>query len=145
MLLHAVSKRTISPLGRNVRRLRKAAGLTQPQLAKKSGVSRPTIANLETGYATTASLETAERLAAALGVPLWELTTDHKVGAGAVTLAPYVDAFLESGMGDSLPGGPPTDEELAWLRSVPVAYWGGSPPTPLSIYHLILARRASRS
>ena len=47
--------------------LRKAKGFSQEKLAALSGVSRVTIARLETGKTST-TLQTLERIAAALGV-----------------------------------------------------------------------------
>lgn len=138
-------QRQISALGRNLRRLREARGWSQQELSDRSDVSRPVIARLELGTSGPPSLETAERLAKALGVSLDALTADPNTAAGAAHMEPLVEAFLGSDLAHQLPGGPVTEEELAWLRSIPVVYWGGSPPTPASIYHLILARRASRS
>jgi len=36
-------------LGRNIRRLRRAAGLTQPQLAERLGVQQSVVSEIETG------------------------------------------------------------------------------------------------
>ena len=143
MLLAVTRHRHISPLGRNIRRYRHAQGWSQQELADRSGVSRVTIARLESGAATSASIEIAERLADALGISLAELTADPELAAGAAKLADMVDLFVASGLAEQLPGGPATSEELDWVRRLPVVYWGGQPPTPMSIYHLILARRAA--
>lgn len=58
-------------LGARLRELRKAAGLTQAELARRTGIHRPNIARVEAGRHTP-SLETLARLAEAIGVP----TTD---------------------------------------------------------------------
>ena len=50
-----------------LKELREAAGLTQVDLAERSGVPKPSIANLEQGRRKPA-LETAQKLATALGV-----------------------------------------------------------------------------
>jgi len=55
-------------LGARLRRLRLAAGLTQAELARRTGIQRPNIARLESGRHTP-SLETLARLASAIGVP----------------------------------------------------------------------------
>jgi DNA-binding XRE family transcriptional regulator len=55
-------------LGARVRELRLAAGLTQAELARRTGIHRPNIARVEAGRHTP-SLETLARLAAAIGVP----------------------------------------------------------------------------
>lgn len=55
-------------LGARLRELRLAAGLTQAELARRTGIHRPNIARVEAGRHTP-SLETLARLAAAIGVP----------------------------------------------------------------------------
>ncbi|MFK7989241.1 MAG: helix-turn-helix domain-containing protein [Sandaracinaceae bacterium] len=55
-------------LGQRIRELRLAAGLTQAELARRTGIHRPNIARVEAGRHTP-SLETLSRLANAIGVP----------------------------------------------------------------------------
>jgi len=55
-------------LGAKLRALRLAAGLTQAELARRTGIHRPNIARVEAGRHTP-SLETLARLAHAIGVP----------------------------------------------------------------------------
>jgi DNA-binding XRE family transcriptional regulator len=55
-------------LGQRLRALRLAAGLTQAELARRTGIHRPNIARVGAGRHTP-SLETLARLAAAIGVP----------------------------------------------------------------------------
>jgi len=55
-------------LGAAVRELRKAAGISQRELAEKSGIAKQAITNIERG-ATLPTLRTLERLAVALRVP----------------------------------------------------------------------------
>lgn len=55
-------------LGARIRTLRLGAGLTQAELARRTGIHRPNIARVEAGRHTP-SLETIARLAAAIGVP----------------------------------------------------------------------------
>ena len=55
-------------LGAAVRELRKAAGLSQRELAEKSGIAKQAITNIERG-ATLPTLRTLERLAVALHLP----------------------------------------------------------------------------
>jgi transcriptional regulator with XRE-family HTH domain len=64
-------------LGRNLRNLREARGLTQQQMAKLSGVPRPTWANLESG-ASNPTLSVLARVADALQVRLEELIEPPK-------------------------------------------------------------------
>jgi len=61
-----------SNLGNNVRQLREARGMTQEQMARISGVPRPTWANLESGAANP-TLSVLIKVANALQVPLEEL------------------------------------------------------------------------
>jgi len=55
-------------LGARLRELRLEAGLTQAELARRTGIHRPNIARVEAGRHTP-SLETLSRLAGAIGVP----------------------------------------------------------------------------
>ena len=55
-------------LGARLRELRLEAGLTQAELARRTGIHRPNIARVEAGRHTP-SLETLSRLATAIGVP----------------------------------------------------------------------------
>jgi transcriptional regulator with XRE-family HTH domain len=64
-------------LSRNLRTLREARGLTQQQMAKLSGVPRPTWANLESGAANP-TLSVLARVADALQVRLEELIEPPK-------------------------------------------------------------------
>jgi DNA-binding XRE family transcriptional regulator len=56
-------------VGEQVRRLRAAAGLTQHELAARTGSTQPAIAHLEAGRRTP-TLTTLEKLAKALGQDL---------------------------------------------------------------------------
>jgi DNA-binding XRE family transcriptional regulator len=58
---------TLPELGRNLRRVRTAAGLTQTALAKRSGVDRSYVSDLEAGHRNPTAL-TLKRLAKVLGV-----------------------------------------------------------------------------
>jgi DNA-binding XRE family transcriptional regulator len=58
----------VAHLGARLRKLRLAAGLTQAELARRTGIHRPNIARVEAGRHTP-SLETLARLAMAIGVP----------------------------------------------------------------------------
>ncbi|MDQ3034600.1 MAG: helix-turn-helix domain-containing protein [Myxococcota bacterium] len=61
-------------LGARIRALRLAAGLTQAELARRTGIHRPNIARVEAGRHTP-SLETLARLANAIGVPTTRVLT----------------------------------------------------------------------
>ena len=59
-------------IGRRLRDLRQQRGLSQGDLEKASGLLRCYISRVEHGH-TVPSIETLERFAAALGVPLYQL------------------------------------------------------------------------
>jgi transcriptional regulator with XRE-family HTH domain len=58
--------------------LRKRSGLTQFGLAEATGVSRATIAHLETGIVASARIDTLERLAKGLRTNLTAIISPHK-------------------------------------------------------------------
>ena len=62
-------------LGARLRALRLGAGLTQAELARRTGIHRPNIARVEAGRHTP-SLETLARLANAIGVPTTRVLAD---------------------------------------------------------------------
>jgi transcriptional regulator with XRE-family HTH domain len=64
----------ISRLGRRLRQFRLRAGLTQHELAERSGVSRTVIASIETGQRSGITLDNALRLADVLGVSVETLS-----------------------------------------------------------------------
>src|SRR5438270_4704798 len=70
--LLGMDEKVASNLGNNIRMMRDMRGLTQNQLAKISGVPRPTWANLETGAANP-TLSILLKVAAALQVSVQEL------------------------------------------------------------------------
>jgi transcriptional regulator with XRE-family HTH domain len=61
-----------SNLALNIRQLRESRGMTQEQMSRISGVTRPTWANLESGQSNP-TLTVLTRVASALKVPLEEL------------------------------------------------------------------------
>jgi len=63
-------------LGARLRLLRKQAGLTQAEVARRTGIHRPNIARVEAGRHTP-SLETLTRLATAIGVPTTQVLSDE--------------------------------------------------------------------
>jgi len=67
-------------LARNIRQLREARGLTQQQMAKSSGVPRPTWANLESGGANP-TLAVLIKAASALQVSVEELIAPPRASA----------------------------------------------------------------
>ena len=70
------------PIGRNLVRLRKQAGLTQEELAELAGVSVDLIKRLEQGNRVSARLDSLYRLTSALDAPLSELLAAPPPGDG---------------------------------------------------------------
>ncbi len=60
-------------LGHRLKRLREARGLTQADLAKRAGLHRVYVTQLEIGVKTNPTLDTLQRLAKALRIPIPEL------------------------------------------------------------------------
>jgi DNA-binding XRE family transcriptional regulator len=63
-------------LGKRMRELRMQAGLTQAELARRTGIHRPNIARVEAGRHTP-SLETVARIAQAIGVSPTRVLSGH--------------------------------------------------------------------
>lgn len=55
-------------IGKNIKKLRKAKGLSQDRLSKLANVSYNSIIKLETGGITNPTIETLQKIAKALGV-----------------------------------------------------------------------------
>jgi len=89
------------PLAANLRRLRARAGLTVVELARRSGVGRATLTQLEAGGGNP-TLETLYALANELAVPLADLITAHRdapphvvrAGGGPRVAGTAVEAWL---------------------------------------------------
>lgn len=56
-----------------IRTLREARGLTQVELAKKARLTQSHVSMIEAGERTQLSIQTAQKLARALGVPVGRL------------------------------------------------------------------------
>lgn len=59
-----------------IREMRLAAGMTQTELAQKSGISRQTINGLENGTVTVTTTETLIKIASALGKRVSDIFLD---------------------------------------------------------------------
>ncbi len=64
-------------LSQRIRTLREKAGLSQKDIERKTGLRRQYVSRLESGR-TTPSIETLEKLAAALRLPLYQFFCTHK-------------------------------------------------------------------
>ncbi len=126
----------ISIVGANVRRLRKAAKLTQTALANKAGLHLNTINFIELARIDTLKLDTLEAIAHALEVDVSELTKH----VGVSPAEPIVRAFLESPWAKVARV---TEDEERWLLSIPSLQWLGSRIDEEAVYQILLARRRS--
>ena len=117
-------------LARNLGGLRHARALTQDTLARKAGVPRSTIANLESGTGNP-SLRVLVKVANALGVPIDEL-----LGAPLAHVRQWTAAEIETreqGRGvrvRPLVPEPVQDEMLAVMSFTPKALMRGTPHLP---------------
>ena len=103
-----VSLPIASSLASNVRKLREARGLTQQQMAKLSGVPRPTWANLESGQANP-TIAVLARVADALQVRIEELIEPPKAAgklypARSLPVRRRGDATIRKLLPETLPG-----------------------------------------
>jgi len=60
-------------IGKNIKKLRQANGLSQDRLSKSANISYNSIIKLETGGITNPTIETLQKIAKALGVSVEEL------------------------------------------------------------------------
>ena len=69
--------------GQRLVELRKAAGLTQAELAVKAGLGMMQVSRIERGAVSDPQMSTVQALAEALGVPVAELLADPEPEAVA--------------------------------------------------------------
>lgn len=139
--LRVVSKldeKTSKIVGVNVLRLRNDQGLSQIAVAKAAGISRSTVAALEGGRYRSVDTTTVLGLAKALGVDPGELLGRPAEEAPSDEI---VDEFLSSPWKNAVS---PTDEEIRWLRSLPLVFWAGMRATPEAVADVIKVRRQHR-
>ncbi len=72
--------KTISTIAKNIRKHRKAKGLSQDKLSRLADVSHATIIKIESGAIHSPTIETVQKIAKALVVSLDELTKSQKHG-----------------------------------------------------------------
>jgi transcriptional regulator with XRE-family HTH domain len=116
-------------LGRNVKQLREARGLTQQQIAKLAGLPRATWSHIETGAANP-TLSVLLRLAHALQVSLEELVAEGHADSkrypkGTLPLRQRGAVRVHKLLPDPLPG-----TEIDRLELPPGAKMVGVPHTP---------------
>jgi transcriptional regulator with XRE-family HTH domain len=70
-------------IGDKVRATRKAAGISQEEVARRAGVSLNVINRLERGVILDPHYSTLRRIASALGVPVEDLVREHALAGNA--------------------------------------------------------------
>lgn len=85
-------------IAERVRDGRRQLGLTQTELAKLVGVSRPTVARIEAGGAAHIALGTVERI---LNATNWDLSLDRGVRPKMRNDSFDMEAYLDSLYGDA--------------------------------------------
>lgn len=118
-----------SRLGRNIKQLREARGLTQQQMAKLSSVPRATWANLEHGEANP-TLSVLHAVAQAFQVTLEELISTPRAACqfyarGSLPTRTRGDAHIRKLLPDAVPG-----MEIDRFDLPPKAQMNGVPHTP---------------
>jgi len=65
--------KTIQPIAKNIKRLRKAKDLSQDKLSRLADISHATIIKIESGGIQSPTIDTVQKIAKALGVSLDDL------------------------------------------------------------------------
>jgi len=63
----------MATISQNIKRVRTKQGLTQDDLAKKADIKYSTLTKIEGGVVTKPSVQTIQKIAKSLGVPMEEL------------------------------------------------------------------------
>ena len=63
-----MSKKQISAVGKNIKKFRTGKGLSQDKLSKVAGVAYNTVIKIESGVIQNPTVDTASKIAKALGV-----------------------------------------------------------------------------
>lgn len=118
-----------SNLGRNLRQLRAARGVSQEQIARAAGIPRATWSNLESGGANP-TLTVLAAAAAALGVSLEELLGRPRTEArlhprASLPVRRPGNAVVQKCLPDALPG-----TEIERMELPPGGRFTGVPHTP---------------
>lgn len=124
----------MADIGMRIRRARKLAKLTQAQLGEKAGLHAVTINRIEKGAQGVAE-ETLERIASALNVSPEDLSLRDVVDFPGAAVLPVLD---RSGLSMALSV---TEEERAWLVSLPIDTWPENGVSPDAIALMLLSRR----
>jgi len=65
--------KTIPPISKNIKKLRKARDLSQDKLSRLADISHATIIKIESGGIQSPTIDTVQKIAKALGVSLDDL------------------------------------------------------------------------
>jgi transcriptional regulator with XRE-family HTH domain len=84
-------------IGERLRTIRKDKKMSQGELEKRTGLLRCYISRIENGH-TTPSLETLEKLASALGIPLYQIFYDGDAPPKMANFLKKKDAADEWGL-----------------------------------------------
>jgi transcriptional regulator with XRE-family HTH domain len=130
------SRGVLAHVGENLRRLRRAAGLSQTALAEAAGISRRTIINLEAGEANI-SLSGLDRLAEALGAGFVDL-----VGAPAASPR-RIDAVVWRGASSAsaavlLGSAPASSEAQLWSWALAAGDRYDAEPDPPGWHEMVV-------
>ncbi|MBI4972768.1 MAG: helix-turn-helix transcriptional regulator [Candidatus Omnitrophica bacterium] len=68
-----MSNKKLSTISKNIRRYRKEKGFSQDRLSKEAEVAYNTIVKIESGENPNPTVDTLERIAKSLGVPIEKL------------------------------------------------------------------------
>lgn len=68
-----MSNKKLSTISKNIRRYRKEKGFSQDHLSKEAGVAYNTIVKIESGENPNPTVDTLERIAKSLGIPIEKL------------------------------------------------------------------------
>ena len=63
----------MATISQNIKRVRTKQGLTQDDLAEKANIKYSTLAKINNGVVTKPSVQTIQKIAKSLGVPIEEL------------------------------------------------------------------------
>lgn len=124
-----------STVGRNLRRYRTQAGMSQEALAEAAGVARASISNLERGSADSPSAAVAEALCGVLKIEVADLYRLERPRVDVVKFASSPHAAAMDPV--------PTAEELEFLTRESAVIFVGGVATNKALALLLEARRES--
>jgi len=134
-----VPPRQVTQLGAAIKRARQALGWSQQDAADRSGVSKPTIARIESGTTEWLTPENLDALSQAFG------QSPEDLNKGRVQLVDVEAAIAEYQASPYAQIDSPEQPELQWLRSLsPFVFAGHGKPTPQAVSALIAFHRLGK-